>query len=108
LQWNWNNQKAAENIRKHGVSFDIAALALDDTSMLIDADPHPDGDRWDVLCQINGITLFVVTAWSELADNQMGRIISARKATSGERKKYDENWQLQTSHARAATTVADD
>ena len=99
LRWTWDEQKAAANLRKHGLSFELAALALDDPSALVDADPHPDGDRWDALCQINGMTLFVVTAWSETENSDTGRIISARKATTQERKKYHEHWQLQNSHA---------
>ena len=63
MRWIWDEQKAAANLRKHKLSFGVAALALDDPHALIDPDLHQDGDRWDVLCQINGTTLFVVLAW---------------------------------------------
>ncbi|MEO5332552.1 MAG: BrnT family toxin [Magnetococcus sp. YQC-5] len=93
MQWNWDKEKAAANIQKHKVPFDLAALALNDPFSLTELDLHPDGDRWNVLCQFNGVTLFVVVAWSELTNSETGRIISARKATASERRQYDESWQ---------------
>ena len=88
MQWTWDQRKAAANLRKHGIPFSLAVLALDDPFALTEPDPHPDGDRWNILCQINGRTLFVVVSWSGVTDDDVGRIISARKTTSGERKRY--------------------
>ncbi len=89
MAWTWDPAKAAINLRKHGIPFTVAALALNDPLSLSVPDPHPDGDRWKVLCQISRRILLVVTAISDDEDRK-GRIISARKATPRERSRYDE------------------
>lgn len=99
MRWIWDERKAAANLKKHRVPFELAALALDDPFSLAEPDPHPDGDRWDVLCQLNSTTLFVVTAWTPSPDRETGRIISARKATSRERRQYHEHWRTQAPDA---------
>ncbi len=51
-------------------------------------DPHPDGDRLRTIGLAGTITLFVVHTWPEFnkdAGEEVGRIISARKATPRER-----------------------
>jgi hypothetical protein len=67
--------------------------ALSDPLAVSRPDPHPDGDRWQLVGSAAGvIVLFVVyTDPVELADGrETGRPISFRKATSHERKAYEE------------------
>ncbi|HEX3990059.1 MAG TPA: BrnT family toxin [Acetobacteraceae bacterium] len=52
-------------------------------------DPHPDGDRWDTICEAHGVLLFIAHTWPD-GDSAPGRIISARKATRKERKAYED------------------
>lgn len=89
IQWTWNKRKAAGNRAKHGVSFTTAAMVFDDPLQLSQPDPHPDADRWQTLGQVGGIVLFVVHSWPD-EDGIAARIISARKATSHERRSYEE------------------
>lgn len=108
MQWTWDKWKAAANVRRHRVPFEIAVMALGDPFSFTEPDLHPDGDRWDVLCQLNGVTLFVVIAWSESTNSGIGRIISARKATFSERRRYDENWPSHYPYSGTTDAVAED
>ncbi|MDE1150276.1 MAG: BrnT family toxin [Azospirillaceae bacterium] len=100
VDWTWDPKKAATNLKKHRVSFNTAARALEDPDALTDPDDHPDGDRFDTICslaQVAGVTLFVVhTLPSD--SNEPGRIISARKATPRERAQYERQAQISGPH----------
>jgi uncharacterized protein (DUF4415 family) len=52
----------------------VGEIALADPLGLSRQDPHPDGDRWNTICQINGVLLFIVHTWPE-ADDAPGRIV---------------------------------
>ena len=56
-------------------------------------DPHPEEARWTTIGRIDGVTILVVHTWPKAepkTGEEVGRIISARKATSHERKAYEE------------------
>jgi uncharacterized protein len=91
--WTWDPNKNRTNERDHGFDFETAQLVFKDQFAKTEADPHPDGDRLRTIGVIGGATLFVVHTWPEFdedADQDVGRIISARKATASERKRYEE------------------
>ena len=88
MQWTWDPDKDAINRRKHHLPLSVAELALADALALSAPDPHPDGDRWDTLCQIDGVVLYVVHTWPD--EDIPGRVISVRKATRHERKVYED------------------
>jgi hypothetical protein len=85
--WAWDAEKAISNYAKHGIEFEVAVHVFDDPMLISEPDPHPDGDRWRVIGRVRMTTLFVVHTLIE--PDGMGRIISARRATASERKKYD-------------------
>ena len=87
MNWTWDADKARRNFQKHGVPFEAAVFVFDDPMLISEPDPHPDGDRWQVIGRVRMATLFVVHTVFE-ADGS-GRIISARRATASERKRYD-------------------
>jgi uncharacterized protein len=84
--WMWDADKAKANFEKHGIPFEAAVLVFDDPMLLSEPDPHPDGDRWRVIGRVWMTTLFVVHT---VFDEGGGRIISARRATANERRRYD-------------------
>lgn len=45
----WDDDKAAENLRKHGVDFADAATVLEDEMGLTRADDHANEERWVTL-----------------------------------------------------------
>jgi uncharacterized protein len=91
--WVWIDEKNRTNKRDHGLSFETAQLAFDDPLAVSRQDSHPDGDRWQTMGLVGSVVLFVVHTWPEMdpaSGEEIGRIISARKATAQERKTYEE------------------
>jgi uncharacterized protein len=92
LRWTWNTQKAKKNFAKHKVSFELAERALGDPLALTFPNQYPSEERWTTLGSpsSNGkIVLYVVHTWPS-DEEEPGRIISARLATSHERREYEE------------------
>jgi len=93
VRWIWDPDKAAANRTKHGLSFETAVRVFDDPFHASKPDPHPDGDRWHTIGLVGPVLLLVIHTLPEgdfEADEAVGRIISARKATARERKVYEE------------------
>lgn len=89
IRFSWDDRKARENQRKHGVSFEEAATAFaDEKARLTHDTAHSCGEDRFVLLGFSAKlrVLVVVHAYRE---NEMEiRIISARKASRNERKQY--------------------
>ena len=91
IRFEWDATKAAENLRKHGVSFGEASTAFSDPFGRIIYDPDHSGeeDRFVLLgVSLSGRTLLVCHCYRE--NDEVVRIISARKAVPRERKQYGE------------------
>jgi hypothetical protein len=92
VEWVWSDEKNRMNRRKHRLSFEMAQLVFDDPLAISRLDPHQDGNRWQTMGQVGAVVLFVVHTWPEadpITGVEAGRIISARKATSHERRTYE-------------------
>lgn len=92
MLWVWTDEKNRTNKRDHGLSFETARLVFNDSLAISRHDPHPDGDRWQTVGLVGPVLLFVVHTWPEVdtaIEEEIGRIISARKATAHERKTYE-------------------
>ncbi len=66
---------------------------FDDVLAVSRPDPHTDGDRWQTLGLASSILVFVIHTWPEpdpATGQEIGRVISARKATPHERRAYEE------------------
>jgi uncharacterized DUF497 family protein len=93
MRWTWDPRKAKANRAKHGVSFETAALVFDDPLHASRPETHPDGNRWQTIGLVGPVVLLVSHTWPEAhRDEEIGRIISARKATSNERRNYEEGY----------------
>lgn len=93
MHWTWNPDKHRANRRTHGLGFDTASLVFDDPLAATRPDPHPNEERWQTIGLIAEVVVLVVHTWPEQdpeSGEEVGRIISARKATSHERKAYEE------------------
>lgn len=86
----WDEQKAQQNLEKHGISFEEAATIFGDPfSLTIDAPLHSiDEKRCVTLSYSEAQRLLIVV--QNRGDNI--RIISARAATRRERKTYEQNF----------------
>jgi uncharacterized DUF497 family protein len=65
----------------------IGEIGLADPLSFSQPDPHTDGDCWDTLCRVGNVVLFIVHTWPD--EDDAGRIVSVRKATSHERRAYE-------------------
>lgn len=87
FQFEWNEEKASTNFKKHSIEFDMAARVFLDTLRLDFSDNREDygEERRNTIGNIDGIIVHVTYTPRE------GRIrlISARKANSKERERYD-------------------
>jgi uncharacterized DUF497 family protein len=87
VQYEWDNGKAADNHRKHGVGFTDAIAALEDTNRLEEIDTRFEytEERIQVIGMARGRVLFVIVT---VRGENICRIISARKATRHEQDRY--------------------
>ena len=85
MGYEWDPDKAKQNIRKHGIAFaDAVSVFFDDSAITVE-DNNLDEVRFATLgMDALGRVLVVVYTWRE--DNI--RTISARKATERERMEY--------------------
>lgn len=88
LLFEWDRDKAATNLRKHGVSFETACEVFLDPLLLLRDAGDPDGMAQAVIGEtLNERLLFVVHI---IKSNEVIRMVSARSVTSHERRKYEE------------------
>lgn len=96
MQFAWDQKKARSNEAKHGVSFELARLAFDDPFVVSVPDDCGTEERWRTLGRVKGVLILLVVHTVEERNNEeIIRIISARKATPRERHGY-ENQQKKT------------
>jgi uncharacterized DUF497 family protein len=92
VQFEWDEIKAADNARKHGVTFEVASTVFRDPQLLTTADlAHGQAEeRWfSIGWASNGAILSVVYLWSESdPETAKVRLISARAATQTEIRRY--------------------
>jgi uncharacterized DUF497 family protein len=90
VRFEWDEQKNASNLRKHGVSFELAATIFDDPLHISEPDRivHQE-QRWKTIGEVNGKYLLVVAHTVESEEMEVVRIISAREADPHERREYE-------------------
>ena len=90
MTFEWDTRKATLNLRKHGISFDEASTAFGDLRSITIRDPyHSIEEERSLLLGRSFRGRLVVVVHTEMADRI--RMISARKATRAERRKYEES-----------------
>ena len=88
-QFEWDADKAAAILQKHGVSFDEAITAFNDALSVLLSDPdHPAGEERYLVMGVSTQGRLLVVAFVERPPRT--RIISARRATKRERHDYEE------------------
>jgi uncharacterized DUF497 family protein len=81
----WDPEKAAANLRKHGIDFADAATVLNDERAVTVADEEPDEERF-VTLGLDALGRLLVVAYTWRGEEP--RLISARRATRSEQKQY--------------------
>ena len=75
------------------LGFNAAAFVFDDPLSATREDPYPYEQRWRTIGMVGTQVVMVVHTWPDFdteAGEEIGRIISARKATRREREAYEE------------------
>ncbi len=90
-RFEWDERKADANKRKHSVSFELAKEVFEDKFKvrLYRGDEYGE-PRWWTMGLVGSQLLIVVHTWEDNEEGETIRIISARKATAGERRRYEE------------------
>ena len=85
MLFEWDEEKNAANLKKHGIDFDDAILVFNDRYCIefYDAAHSRDEDRYNVIGMVENVLFVVYTE-----RKQRIRIISARLATPAERRMY--------------------
>lgn len=89
LRFEWHSTKSAINAKKHGISFDEAKSVFSDENAKLISDPdHSDNEDRFILLGISVRLRTLVVCHCYRGDDNIIRIITARKATTSESKKY--------------------
>ncbi len=89
MRFEWDDNKAKSNILKHGITFEEAMAVFADPYLLFTEDSKhsaPEGREWAIGESENGLMIVVIFTMR----GEQIRIISARRATKMERKRYEE------------------
>ena len=93
FEFEWDPAKAASNLRKHGIDFELAARIFYDPLMrsILDEDHGEFEEPWiTVGCVPDGRLLVVCHTFMETGGGKTSvRIISARQATPNERRQHE-------------------
>jgi uncharacterized protein len=87
MRYEWDPAKAEANQKKHDIRFADAVAVFSDERALTLADPHLDEERY-VTTGMDAFARLLVVVYTWRGD--VIRLISARKATRGERTQYAE------------------
>ena len=95
MRFEWDENKNASNLEKHGLSFETASLVFDDPNALSVPDRVENGEeRWQTIGAVEKLVIVMVAHTVRLeADSreETVRIVSARKATRAERQEYEKS-----------------
>jgi len=90
IEFEWDPKKAATNLKKHGVSFEEASTAFwDDHALVIDDPDHSLNEERFVLLGLSSDVRLVTVVHCFRGEDDVIRIISARRATPGEQTSYE-------------------
>ena len=93
MRFEWDQDKNRANQAKHGVSFETASIVFDDPYHLSIQSRHEGAEeRWQTLGLVGGVVVLLVAHTYRQNDSgeEVIRIISARKATAHERRRYEQ------------------
>lgn len=89
MNYEWDEAKRRENLRKHGIDFADAIGALEDPNNFTVEDADAEGEARYLTLGMSLQLRLLIVVWAErLADTI--RIISARPASPGEARRYPE------------------
>ena len=89
MQFEWERAKARQNLRKHGISFEEAvSVFYDPLGATFDDPDHSVGEQRFITIGYSAHGRLLTVVHAERGGTV--RVISARRATPGERKRHEE------------------
>lgn len=89
ISFEWNQSKAKTNLQKHGISFEEAQSVFYDENALLIPDPgHSEDEQRFVILGLSERLRLLIVCHCYRQNDEVIRIISARKATRNETKSY--------------------
>ncbi len=91
-KFEWDENKNRINQERHKVSFETAQHVFDDPFAVAHQDRYENGEhRWQTIGMVGGVLILLVAHTVRFnEENEIIRIISARRAERNERKRYEE------------------
>ena len=88
MRFEWDPQKAKQNFKKHGVSFDEAVTTFyDPLSATFDDPDHSEDEQRYITIGFSSKNRLIVVAHTDRGENT--RIINARPASNQEKKRHE-------------------
>ena len=87
MDFEWDEAKANVNLLKHGIDFADVAPCFDDDRALTLADPDSEGEERFLMVAVDAYGRILVTSFA--CREASIRIISSRKASPGECRRYE-------------------
>ena len=95
MDFMWDESKSVANLKKHGLSFEDARNVFNDPMAITRMDWHDHEPRWQILGHWGPILLIlVVYTMRTEQDSDVIRLISARRASTAERRQYEKGQWL--------------
>jgi uncharacterized protein len=95
MRLTWDEAKNRSNRRRHGISFDTAARVFLDPLHISRQDRIVEGEeRWQTIGMVDGVLLILVAYTMIEEEDEVIRIISARRVTRQERIEYEEAHEI--------------
>lgn len=89
MKFEWDEKKQKINIQKHGIDFEEAKTVFYDEEALLILDPeHSSSEERFVILGISKKTNLLTVCHCYRENEEVIRIINARKATTKEKKQY--------------------
>ena len=90
MEFEWDQQKAASNLKKHGVSFEETETVFNSSlAVIFDDEAHSIDEQREIIIGHSLQDRLLLIAFTERPDSI--RIISARLATRQEHEDYERN-----------------
>jgi len=88
LIFEWDENKSASNLKKHGVSFEEARTVFSDDLARLIPDPDSESEERYIIMGMSSQSRILTVCHCERSSDLI-RIISARKADKPEQKQYE-------------------
>ncbi len=93
MEFRFDPAKAATNLSKHKVGFELAEAVFTDQGAVFYEDSVIDGEqRWHAIGMVQGTLLLLVVHTVENEEDEVYRLISIRKADSYEERIYADGY----------------